>query len=270
VRHFFREQKRIRIRQAGEGYPKASIQGRNQAQNAPAGRGKKETLDKMKTCSKCKTNKSIAEFYKNSCHKDGLSSRCQICINNDNKLYREKHKNQGKLRWLKWVKNNRERNHERQQRWRSKNPEKNQEQQKYWEIKNKEHRRKLQRNLREKHKGRYRAYDLKRRSTVRGNLDGRMKVAVRRVLNGKKSGRRWESIIGYDAESLKKHLESNFQEGMSWANKNQWHIDHIVPISFFKYKNSRDQEFQYCWSLDNLRPLWAKENLSKGSKITGE
>jgi hypothetical protein len=57
--------------------------------------------------------------------------------------------------------------------------------------------------------------------------------------------------------------------GMSWdlLLHGKIHIDHIVPISFFRYEKIEDQEFQYCWSLNNLQPLWAKDNLSKNKRI---
>jgi len=29
---------------------------------------------------------------------------------------------------------------------------------------------------------------------------------------------------------------------------------------------SEEDSFDECWSLDNLQPLWAEENLSKGSR----
>jgi 5-methylcytosine-specific restriction endonuclease McrA len=55
---------------------------------------------------------------------------------------------------------------------------------------------------------------------------------------------------------------------MSWANRKDWHIDHIIPLSRFKFTSSIDPEFQAAWALSNLRPLWAKENLVKNKKRT--
>lgn len=34
-----------------------------------------------------------------------------------------------------------------------------------------------------------------------------------------------------------------------------------------KIKEAGDDEFRACWSLCNLRPLWAKENIAKGGRI---
>jgi hypothetical protein len=53
---------------------------------------------------------------------------------------------------------------------------------------------------------------------------------------------------------------------MSWDNYGRWHVDHIKPMVSFNIKEPTDKEFQECWSLKNLQPLWGEDNLSKGSK----
>ena len=63
------------------------------------------------------------------------------------------------------------------------------------------------------------------------------------------------------------HLEKQFLSGMTWDNYGDWHIDHIIPKSSFKYASFEDPEFRECWSLSNLRPLWGKENIQKSDKI---
>lgn len=90
-----------------------------------------------------------------------------------------------------------------------------------------------------------------------------------RGLGKRKRKRHWESIVGYTLQDLKEHLEKQFLPGMSWDNygRKGWNIDHIIPIRFFRYNDMRDVEFRYCWSLDNLQPLWEKDNLEKGDKV---
>jgi len=85
--------------------------------------------------------------------------------------------------------------------------------------------------------------------------------------NISKNRRKWENLVGYTKKELKKHLEKLFKEGMNWSNYGEWHIDHKVPKVFFKYKSTDDVEFKYCWSLNNLQPLWKKENIHKNDKI---
>lgn len=69
-------------------------------------------------------------------------------------------------------------------------------------------------------------------------------------------------ILGYSPSLLKESIESKFTEGMVWENYGEWHIDHIRPISSFD-KNVKPSVIN---DLNNLQPLWAFDNLSKGSK----
>jgi hypothetical protein len=75
--------------------------------------------------------------------------------------------------------------------------------------------------------------------------------------------------LGCSFEKLKRHLESQFQPGMTWKNYglHGWHIDHIKPLVLFDLTN-RKQFLEAC-NYKNLQPLWAKENLSKKGKIYG-
>ena len=107
----------------------------------------------------------------------------------------------------------------------------------------------------------------KQRSTVGGRLNHRMGTAIYYSLNGEKHGRRWETLTGYTAEDLRKHLESQFKEGMTWDNYGKWHIDHIIPLSRLYIDGTDDPTFKFAWSLSNLQPLWKKDNLKKANKI---
>jgi hypothetical protein len=44
-----------------------------------------------------------------------------------------------------------------------------------------------------------------------------------------------------------------------------WHIDHVIPLSKFDFKNEQDMEMAFNWR--NTMPLLAKENLAKNNKI---
>lgn len=90
---------------------------------------------------------------------------------------------------------------------------------------------------------------------------------MRKSLKGLKNNTSWEVLIGYTINDLKYHLESKFSEGMTWENYGEWHIDHIKPISSFNISSVEDRDFKLCWSLSNLQPLWAIENLRKSNKL---
>jgi len=52
---------------------------------------------------------------------------------------------------------------------------------------------------------------------------------------------------------------------MSWDNYGFWHVDHIKPLAFFDLTNP--EELKKVCHYTNLQPLWAEENLKKGTKI---
>lgn len=96
-------------------------------------------------------------------------------------------------------------------------------------------------------------------------LIGRMRCRVNdalRIRGFPKSGKTTK-LLGCDFETLKSHLESKFKEGMSWDNRNLWHVDHIVPLASAKSQEELEALFHY----KNLQPLWWHENLSKGARI---
>jgi len=95
----------------------------------------------------------------------------------------------------------------------------------------------------------------------------RMSAVVRASLGDTKRGRSWEVLVGYTRAELMEHLEARFTAGMTWANAGDWHIDHIIPRAAFSFASEQDSEFRACWALSNLQPLWALDNLRKGSKI---
>lgn len=83
-----------------------------------------------------------------------------------------------------------------------------------------------------------------------------------------KAGKSFFNAVGYSIEELVRHIEKQFLPGMSWSNYGDWHLDHIVPNASFDYTSMQDSEFKACWSLSNLRPLWAIDNLKKSDSLT--
>ncbi len=66
-------------------------------------------------------------------------------------------------------------------------------------------------------------------------------------------------------EFLVKYIESQFLEWMSWENRSDWHIDHIIPISLFNLEI--ESEIYKAMNFTNLQPLWATDNIKKSNKI---
>jgi hypothetical protein len=71
--------------------------------------------------------------------------------------------------------------------------------------------------------------------------------------------------IGCTLDELKIHLSNKFKDGMTWENYGQWHIDHIIPCAAFDLHSEEQQK--KCFHYSNLQPLWARDNIVKGSKV---
>lgn len=92
-------------------------------------------------------------------------------------------------------------------------------------------------------------------------LRGRVRATVTK---GCKSAHTLD-LLGCTIEELRQHLESQFEPGMSWENLGSWHIDHIVPCSYFDLSDPEQQKI--CFNFRNLQPLWAKDNIIKSNKL---
>ena len=70
-------------------------------------------------------------------------------------------------------------------------------------------------------------------------------------------------LLGAEISIVKEYLKNQFQNGMNWENHGKWHIDHKIPLISAKSQEEMEKLCHYT----NLQPLWAEENLRKGSKI---
>lgn len=97
------------------------------------------------------------------------------------------------------------------------------------------------------------------------NLRMRIRGLLRKALarQGGNKSKRTEQILGCSIEYFVKHIELQFLHGMTWGNRSEWHIDHIVPVSSAKNAD----EVEKLNHFTNLRPLWAKDNLAKGARM---
>ena len=92
---------------------------------------------------------------------------------------------------------------------------------------------------------------------------------------GMKNGNKTFDKLPYTPTELKEHLEKQFEPWMNWNNhgvgnykkEKKWNIDHIIPQSKLPYNSLDHTNFQKCWSLENLRPLEAIQNIRKGNKV---
>lgn len=107
-------------------------------------------------------------------------------------------------------------------------------------------------------------------SDLQFTLTHRVGALLRVSLRHRKKSKRMVELLGFTLDEFKAHLEAQFTKGMSWEEfmAGRIHIDHVIPVASFNITSDSCNEFVACWSLANLRPLWASENLSKGAKAT--
>ena len=206
---------------------------------------------KVKRCSRCKNIKKIEEFTSNKRSLSGFSYYCIECTKIKRRLWKEKHPN-----IIRKHRSSKEQQKEYDRRYKERHAERIKENSKLWRKNNKSRYREISKKT-----------QMKIRSTLRGRLNDNIRSAIYKSLRGNKNGH-WENLVGYNINKLRRHIENKFLSGMTWTNYGSiWHIDHIIPVSVFNFSSHNDIDFQRCWSLKNLRPLWAKDNLSKNNKL---
>ena len=89
------------------------------------------------------------------------------------------------------------------------------------------------------------------------------------LYNATKSDRTLE-LVGCTIKELLNHIESQFDDKMSWDNygRKGWHIDHIKPCAAFDL--TKPEEQRKCFNYTNLQPLWWPDNFKKSSFYNGK
>jgi len=212
----------------------------------------------MKTCTKCRITKPLDDFSSQKTTRDGKKSWCKDCccqwgkeyrLENDDIRYRGQRKDVKEYQ--------REYRLANKDRWRAENRERLLDEKKIYHHANKDRYRASKRN-RER---------LKMKTDPMFKLHKSFSHRLRESLKSKKAGKHWEDIVGYSIYELKKHLEKQFEPGMTWKNHGKWHIDHIVPVKAHNFSKPEDIDFKKCWALKNLQPMWSGDNLKKNAKL---
>lgn len=105
----------------------------------------------------------------------------------------------------------------------------------------------------------------RRKSDLNFNLRCRLRSRLHTALKGVYKSEHTFDLLGCSIEYLRDYLEKQFEPGMSWDNIGEWHIDHIIPCSYFDLTDPIQQRI--CFNFRNLQPLWAKDNQTKSNKL---
>ena len=109
-------------------------------------------------------------------------------------------------------------------------------------------------------------YEKKRRKyDLDFNLRCRLRSRLSMALKGICKSEHTIELLGCSIDYLRDYLEKQFEPGMTWNNIGEWHIDHIVPCSYFDLTDPIQQRI--CFNYRNLQPLWAKDNQTKSDKL---
>ena len=210
-----------------------------------------------KVCNKCGVAKSLDDFYKRENKSpqkrkrtsSGYAGFCKSCYVAKAKEWANKNKSKRIEICRKYTDKNKEKIKEKAKELRGTSL--------YKEKKAKWRKNHVVRYLREK-----------RQSDPMFALRIKMRSIIRKAFdrNGYTKRSKSQSILGCTFEQLKEHLESQFKHGMSWENRSEWHIDHIIPLASAKTEEDVIRLNHYT----NLQPLWAEDNLRKSDKTDYE
>lgn len=176
----------------------------------------------MKVCTRCGESKPESEFVKKK--KQNLNW-CRPC----NAIYHREYRKKRKEKDPSYAEYERE----KQREW--------------WE-KNREYGNKRQREYR-KNNEKFRISNATR---------ARYKYAVSNMLRGTMLETTFE-LVGCTPQEFRDHLESQFDEKMSWDNyATYWEIDHIQPIGTFDLNDP--EQVKKAFHYTNCRPLYWEEN----------
>lgn len=210
----------------------------------------------MKHCPKCEQDKALDDFGNRSHTKDGKSYWCKVCHNDNVKAHHKTEQGKKTLskNYKKYYNKDIDQSRLYHKDYRDNNPE---------QLK--------QTRSKAVKEGKVAKYQRdKRKSDQHFRLRGILTNRIRTALKFKTKAKQTLILLGCSLEEFKAHLESQFTEGMSWDNQGQfgWHIDHIVPCSYFDLLDSFQQQLCFHWT--NYQPLWRNDNIKKSNKLTPE
>lgn len=196
----------------------------------------------LKMCNRCGGEKNINDFYKN-----GSSHRpeCKKCTNLVNKKYRLNNKEFIKELKRKYHKSEKGRETDR--------------------IYYTNYRKNMPDSVKDKIKKSHRVWC---HNQYNNNNKYKLVVSIRNLIGkcfrGKTKSKSTEDILGCSIEQFRIYIENQFTNGMCWENQGEWHLDHIIPVSWA----STDEEVYKLNHYNNFKPMWGIDNIKKGNKFS--
>lgn len=229
----------------------------------------------MKLCIICNVAKDVLDFKKDKRRSDGFTNTCKSCMNKKGLEYYYRTKDDRKdsinENRRKSYQINKDIENQRSHEYKKNNSDKIKEYNKEYQLKNKEF-------IAEKHKGYYENNKQKINAYTKKYTNDKLKSddlfklkfylrsMIRNHFNrgGYSKNSKTQEILGCSFEDFKLHLESMFEDWMTWENRGLfngelnygWDIDHIIPIS----SANTEEEVLLLNHYTNLQPLCSYTN----------
>lgn len=253
----------------------------------------------MKTCSKCKIEKELGNFYRDKSKNDGYHTVCKECQTVRKMLYYKENKTKIIRQNSLYKTENKEKINQQNSLYRKVNKEKIKESDKMYRKTNKEvlkFKKKIYRDLHKPQMKRYRELnkDKIKEKTVQYRTVNRNRIkkvrnvyytsrkkkdplfklscdirsAILRNIKSKSYTKKSKTaqILGCSFEFLHKHLKQTFENNYFIPfdqNTRKVHIDHIIPVSSAK----NEEEVLKLNHFSNLQYLYAEDNMAKADKL---
>lgn len=223
----------------------------------------------MQSCCTCSVKKLMSEFHADASQACGVSKRCKDCKRLSDKKHRLDNIDKKRAKDKKYYAENAETIKARAKEWYDHNIDRAKASRHDWYERNFEKVKVARQKWLEEHVDFMNEYmKTYQRDRYRMNMDYKLKTILNARIRAclcKKSKATLE-FVGCTLDVLKRWMEFQFDEHMSWENIGTfWHIDHVKPCNIFDFTN--DKELQECFHWSNLRPLEKHENISKGAKV---
>ena len=242
-----------------------------------------------KKCRECGETKPLEEYHKQKTGKYGRRARCKLCVNACQKAYNQSEARKAKRKaydqsekrkakkkaYMKAYNQSEERKAYRKaydqseaRKAKKKAYDQSEKRKAYMKAYNQSEARKANNKAyrqSEKYKTYKKAYRKNRRQTDPVfKLRCRLRSGFCNWIKGVQKTCKTEQYVGCTYNELLDHLESQFEEGMTWQNQGEWHIDHIKAQS--RFDPTIEEEAFKCWHYTNLQPMWAEMNIGWGNK----
>jgi hypothetical protein len=168
-----------------------------------------------------------------------------------------------------------DKNRKASKRWEDKNKDRKSHYNKEYNTKNREHKENQTKKWRLDNKDRHRKvlnlYRKKWLMDPTNRIAQSCRIRIHQTLNPRvdRPSASLINLLGCSVLEARRHIESQFLEGMSWENygrkKTDWQIDHIRPCASFDLTDPEQQKV--CFHYTNLRPLWAPDNWKKNKYL---